>query len=85
MKRSNLDICADILRLSNNGIKKTHIVYKANLNFNIVKKYINGLIESGFLEKKGNKFYITDKGKLFVDRYNNLSSPFARETYPVIQ
>jgi predicted transcriptional regulator len=85
MKRNNLDICADILRISKNGIKKTHIVYKANLNFNIVKKYLLGLMESGFLEQKGTKFYLTDKGKLFIDRYNNLSSPFARETYQVFQ
>ncbi|NQT09462.1 transcriptional regulator, partial [Candidatus Bathyarchaeota archaeon] len=40
MKRNNLDICADILRVSRGGAKKTHLVYKANLNFNIVKKYI---------------------------------------------
>jgi predicted transcriptional regulator len=76
MKRNNLDICADILRVSRGGAKKTHLVYKANLNFNIVKKYISGLTESGLLEKNGERFYVTDEGKLFIDRYNKLSSPF---------
>ena len=76
MKRNNLDICADILRVSRGGAKKTHLVYKANLNFNIVKKYITGLTESGLLEKNGERFYVTEEGKLFIDRYNMLSSPF---------
>ncbi len=76
MKRNNLDICADILRVSRGGAKKTHLVYKANLNFNIVKKYITGLTESGLLEKNGERFYVTDEGNLFIDRYDKLSSPF---------
>ena len=75
MKRNNLDICADILRVSRGGAKKTHLVYKANLNFNIVKKYIRGLTESGLLEKNGERFYVTDEGNLFIDRYDKLSSP----------
>jgi predicted transcriptional regulator len=41
-----------------------------------VKKYISGLTESGLLEKNGERFYVTDEGKLFIDRYNKLSSPF---------
>lgn len=76
MKRNNLDICADILRVSQGGAKKTHLVYKANLNFNIVKKYISGLTESGLLEKSGERFYVTEEGKLFIERYDKLSSPF---------
>jgi predicted transcriptional regulator len=76
MKRNNLDICADILRVSRGGAKKTHLVYKANLNFNIVKKYITGLTESGLLEKNGDRFYVTEEGNLFIDRYVKLSSPF---------
>jgi predicted transcriptional regulator len=76
MKRNNLDICADILRVSRGGAKKTHLVYKANLNFNIVKKYITGLTESGLLEKNGERFYVTEEGNLFIDRYDKLSSPF---------
>ncbi len=76
MKRNNLDICADILRVSRGGAKKTHLVYKANLNFNIVKKYISGLTESGLLEKNGERFYVTEEGKLFIERYDKLSSPF---------
>jgi len=74
-RRNNLDICADILRVSRGGAIKTHLVYKANLNFNIVKKYIAGLTKSGFLEKNGDRFYATEEGILFIDRYDKLSAP----------
>ena len=47
MKRNNLDICADILRVSRGGAKKTHIVYRANLNFKIVKGYLTRLAREG--------------------------------------
>jgi predicted transcriptional regulator len=39
MRRNDLEICADILRVARRGAKKTQIVYEANLNFKIVKKY----------------------------------------------
>jgi len=74
-RRNNLDICADILRVSRGGAIKTHLVYKCNLNFNIVKKYITGLTESGLLEKNGDRFYATEEGILFIDRYDQLSAP----------
>jgi len=41
-----------------------------------VKKYIKGLTESGLLEKNGDRFYVTEEGNLFIDRYVKLSSPF---------
>ncbi len=74
-RRNNLDISADILRVSRGGAIKTHLVYKCNLNFNIVKKYIRGLTESGLLEKNGDRFYSTEEGLLFVDRYDQLGAP----------
>lgn len=75
MRRNNLDICADILRVSRGGAIKTHLVYKANLNFKIVKRYIGGLTESGLLVKNGKRFYATEEGILFIDRYDQLGAP----------
>ena len=46
MRRNDLDICADILNVTKNGAKKTQMVYKANLNFNIIKRYIKRLTDS---------------------------------------
>ncbi len=76
MRRNNLDIYADILKISKNGAKKTHLVYKANLNFNIVKKYLKDLTSKNLLENNGNMYFITDKGTTFIERYNTLVEPF---------
>jgi len=47
LRRNDLDICADILKVAKTGAKKTQIVYQANLNFKIVKKYLQRLIATG--------------------------------------
>lgn len=62
MRRNNLEIEADILDLSQRGAIKTHLVYGANLNFNIVKKYLSNLINRGFLRFEGRHYYTTVRG-----------------------
>lgn len=77
MKRNNLDICVDILRVSKGGAKKTHLVYQANLNFKIVKRYLSELMEKELLEREGDRYYLTNKGSEFIERYNELVTPFS--------
>jgi len=79
MRRNDLDICADILKVSKAGAKKTHIVYRANLNFRIVKKYLNRLINNGFLIDGSNSgiYVTTGKGSDFLEQYARLSIPLA--------
>lgn len=81
MKRNNLDICADILRVSKGGAKKTHLVYQANLNFKIVKRYLTDLKEKELIEKNGDRFYLTEKGSEFIERYEALNSPLNKITF----
>ena len=76
MKRNNLDICADILKISRGGARKTHLVYKANLNFKIVKGYLTHLIDNDLLENDGEMFYLTTKGSRFIEQYDSLVAPF---------
>ncbi|HUS78716.1 MAG TPA: winged helix-turn-helix domain-containing protein [Patescibacteria group bacterium] len=77
MRRNNLDICADILRVSRSGAKKTHLVYKANLNFKIVKSYLDDLVSREFIENRGERFFITEKGSKFIERYDALVAPLS--------
>ncbi|MHA2313774.1 MAG: winged helix-turn-helix domain-containing protein [Candidatus Hermodarchaeia archaeon] len=44
-RRSNIEISADILKVALHGAKKSHIVYRANLNFEVVKRYLQRLSE----------------------------------------
>jgi predicted transcriptional regulator len=74
-KRSNLEISADILKVAIGGAKKSHLVYRANLNFAIIKEYLENLSSSGLLTVpvNGSKLYMTtDKGIAFVNYMNGL-------------
>jgi len=76
VRRSGLDICADILEIARMGAKKTHIVYKANLNFKIVERYLRWLMERGLLEREGDRLYVTtEEGLRFLERYRELINP----------
>jgi len=64
-KRSDMEISAAILHVALNGAKKSHIVFKANLNFQLGKKYLARLINAGLIvgPNNGSKvFSTTDKG-----------------------
>ena len=69
MRRNNIDISAELLHVAKNGARKTHLVYKANLNFVLIKKYLASLTENGLLESVDEIFYTTDKGARFLDQY----------------
>ena len=77
MRRNDLDICVDILHVARKGANKTHIVYKANLNFKIVKKYINRLIKTGMLSSANDSslYVTTGQGIKFLIKYNELVTP----------
>ena len=77
MRRNSLDICADILKVTQNGANKTRMVYKANLNFNIIKKYIKRLTDSGLLESVNGRFFATEKGSMFLVQYREFVEPLS--------
>ncbi len=57
----------EILKAALEGAKKTHIVYNANLNFDMVNRYLQMLEEQGLIERKGNLYVTTKKGKEFQE------------------
>jgi len=87
-RRNDLNICADILQVARSGAKKTQIVYKANLNFKIVKGYLRRLVGGGLLQFSNDQGYVTTKkGIQFLERYEVLIPPilereFMEETMP---
>lgn len=75
MRRNDLDICADILRVARDGAKKTHLVYRANLNFKVVKRYLRRLMDTGFLESENGRYFTTEDGVRFLERYREFVAP----------
>jgi len=73
LRRNDLDICADILRTTRDGAKKTHIVYKANLNFNMIKRYLKRLIGGELLTLADGHYTTTDRGLSWLSRYEDLT------------
>lgn len=71
-KRSRNDIVIDILRVTMNGAKKTHIVYEVNLNFNLAHKYLEMLNEKELIRQENGLFFTTDKGKVFHEMAKGL-------------
>jgi len=54
------------------GANKTHIVNEANINFNIVSKYLEMLNEKELIRRENGVFITTDKGKLFQETAKKL-------------
>jgi predicted transcriptional regulator len=54
MRRSKLEMYVDILNvLAQRGpLKVSHIMYKANVNCNILKEYLDFLIKQGLIEER---------------------------------
>ncbi|MFH1325491.1 MAG: winged helix-turn-helix domain-containing protein [archaeon] len=75
-KRSRVEIIHDILKIiqeRGGRIKKTHLMYKANLSHNQMKLYLEELEKNGLVgnEDSGNKtlLCITRKGRDFFIKY----------------
>ncbi len=78
MRRNDIDICADILKVARSGAKKTHLVYKANLNFEIVKKYLSRLSENRLISSENGHYITTEEGVKFLDTYQEFANMYLR-------
>ena len=76
-KRNKLEVVYDILKVINNKngkIKPTHILYKSNLSYIMMKEYLGELIEKGLIKEQtfnGKKSYlVTKKGTDYLEKFN---------------
>lgn len=72
--RSQVDIMAKILTLAKNEISKTHIMYMAFLSHTQMMDYLAKLQKHDYLSlnEKTGMFKTTEKGKKFLDSYENM-------------
>ena len=70
--RCSLDIVQNILIVASVRVKKTRIMYQANLSYLQVQKYLHILLEQGLLKLDGDSGYlITKKGRGFLELYDD--------------
>lgn len=80
-RRSDIEISADILKVAMNGAKKSHIVYRANLNFDVVKRYLKRLNDAGLINLpsiENRLFKTTPKGREYINQYEHLNTYIPR-------
>jgi predicted transcriptional regulator len=66
-RRSNIEIIAEMLKVGENGVGKTRIMYGANMSYSQIQKYLGFLINRGFIDQVnvGNPsvtYNVTDSG-----------------------
>jgi predicted transcriptional regulator len=74
--RRKLDIIADMLLVANNnGAKKTQIMYKANLSYRLLTKYLEQVKKAYLItfERKQRRYVLTSKGQQFLEVYKEYS------------
>ncbi len=74
--RGKIQIMGDVLGLATSGIKKTHIMYKANLSYEQVHLYLGELIGKRLIAQDvspdGVVYRTTEKGREFLLYYTRL-------------
>jgi len=69
-RRDKITIMSDLLNIMQEPRRLTHILYKSNMSYVQLVKYLNNLIEMGLAVKQQEPFRsytITNNGKLFMD------------------
>jgi predicted transcriptional regulator len=76
--RTRVEILASILKVAEVQTLKTHIMYKANLSYRQLEKYLNFLETNGMLARTSENdvtlFHVTEKGVEFLKDYARISS-----------
>ena len=74
--RGKIQIMGDVLALATSGIKKTHIMYRANLSYEQVHLYLGELIGKRLIAQDvssdGVVYRTTEKGREFLLCYTRL-------------
>ena len=92
MSRSKLEMYIDVLDILafKGPLKLTHIMYKSNLNFNVLKEQLDFLIKNSLVEerivKRGRVVYaLTQKGTSVLKAFREIKQLFPIEEEMKIQ
>lgn len=88
-RRSGIEIIAEILEEARQGVTKTRLVYRINLNFLVIRKHLDLLLEKNLLQLTDGptKLYVTtQKGAEFVNEFRKMREmlePTEIESYQI--
>jgi len=73
VRRSRVEILANILDTAIGGSNKTKIVYSTNINFKVLNENLELLIDRKFIEVFGKQFITTKLGMEFLEIYKKMT------------
>jgi predicted transcriptional regulator len=76
--RDSLSIIASILEITNSGAKKTKIMFSANLSYSLLMKYLNLIVEAGFIQLEDSIYHLTSQGREFLSKYENFEERYLK-------
>ena len=73
--RNRVEIIADILNVVGDGALKTQIMYKGNLSYKLLTRYLREVIGAGLVcaGERANIYQLTEKGKMFLKDFKDYS------------
>jgi len=77
--RGRIEIIGDILEVCLDGVtRRTHIMYRGNLSYLMLKEYTEELIRKSLIEEKNSgSFITTEKGRAFLKHYERIREMLA--------
>ncbi|MEM1557858.1 MAG: winged helix-turn-helix domain-containing protein [Thermoproteota archaeon] len=75
-RRDQLKIIADILSVAEKGATKTRIMYRSNLSYSMLERYLSILKERNLIRVENTKtpprYFTTEAGRRFLRDYKKL-------------
>lgn len=73
VRRGEVQILMDVLNTSLNGVKVTRLMYRTNLSYSTLRKYLSASLKQELISKVSSSdgsvmYYTTQKGRLLLDR-----------------
>ena len=63
-----------ILELARNGILKTHIMYRANLSYQQLEKFLELLCNHQLLAQEEESYVTTQRGQVFINSFHEIQA-----------
>jgi predicted transcriptional regulator len=73
--RNRIEIIADILDIVKPGARKTQIMYKGNLSYKLLTRYLGEVVGAGLVcvGEKASIYRLTEKGEAFLRHFESYS------------
>jgi len=76
-RRNAMEIAVSVLEEARNGINKTRLVYRTNLNFLLIQRYVDFLVQKNMIEIINDPtpiYKTTQKGISLLDEFSKIKN-----------